>query len=124
MNVGMKRWGIRLASITALGLVLASSAGNFGLRQAEAASPEQYRCGEANIYERFVAHYPRLGAHGPVLVEEPSGDQVLGRTPGQCGNYTICGELSDLGHQFPLPMAKWNGPDDCGASEAAGLPSF
>ena len=54
------------------------------------------------------------------LLERQNSAQVLGQTPGQSRNDTFCDELSDLGHQFPLPMAQWNGPVDCGPSDGRG----
>ena len=121
----VKGWTVGLAAIIALALgVLSGIGGDLGISRAEAASPEQFTCEGANTYEQFVVYYPWLGAPGWALVEEPDSDQFLGRTPGQCGNYTICGEFSDFGRQFPIPMAKWNSAEDCGSSGGAGLPSF
>ena len=122
MSVGMKRWSLGFASITALALGLVVSSGELGMNQAEAASPEQYPCGSANRYERFVAHYPWLEASKSAGADESSSGQVLDRTPGQCDSYTACGEFSDSVHQFHVPMMIWNGPENCGSTAAAGLP--
>ena len=97
MSVGMKRWGLRLASITALGIgLVAGSAGTFGMSQVEAASPEQYRCGEATRFERALL---------------------------LCSTHTVCGEFADSVNQFQIPMAIWNGSDNCGDGEFV-LPSL
>ena len=121
MTVEMKGWGVRLASITVLGLgLVAGSAGVFGMSQAEAASPEQYRCGEAIQYEM-----PAFSSSGPAmpgdLVEVTSGDQAFERMLIPCGDYTLCGEFPDSARQFPVPMAIWNGTENCGSGEI-GLP--
>ncbi len=118
MNVGMKRWSVRFASITVLGLgLVVGSAGVFGMSQAEAASSEQYHCGEANRYEMPGPTRPG------VLVEETNRDQVLERTLAPCGEYTLCDEFSDSARQFHIPMAIWNGTDNCGSGDI-GLPSL
>ena len=87
MSVGIKRWSLGFASITALALGLVVSSGELGMSQAEAASPEQYRCGEANRFERALL---------------------------LCSTHTVCGEFSDSVSQFQIPMAIWNGSDNCG----------
>ena len=118
MTVEMKGWGVRLASITVLGLgLVVGSAGVSGMSQAEAASPGQYHCGEANRYE--MPGPTRPGA----LVEEINRDQAFERTLTPCGDYTLCGEFSDSTRQFHIPMAIWNGSENCGSGEI-GLPSL
>ena len=123
MSVGMKRRTLGLASIAALGIgLVAGSTGDFGMSQTEAASPEQYSCREANRFERSV-----FGSAGPsppgALDEETNRVRSFEKALVLCGNSTVCGEFSDYDHQLQVPMAIWNGVDNCGVGEF-GLPSL